>query len=127
MIGYMMVIYIAGLQNIPQDLNEAAQIDGAGPLQTLRYITIPMVMPSVTICTFLTLNELIKTIITGAINKAASSAIKKDRLPFIAFFLRFNNLIGIIFVYLGFGAGLSVFMMCGFVKSIPLEIEEARL
>lgn len=39
--------------------------------------------------------------------------------------LSLNNLIGIIFVYLGFGAGLSVFMMCGFVKSIPLEIEEA--
>ena len=60
MIGYMMVIYIAGLQNIPQDLNEAAQIDGAGPLQTLRYITIPMVMPSVTICTFLTLSNSFK-------------------------------------------------------------------
>ena len=60
MIGYMMVIYIAGMQNIPQDLNEAAQIDGAGPLQTLRYITIPMVMPSVTICTFLTLSNSFK-------------------------------------------------------------------
>lgn len=41
--------------------------------------------------------------------------------------LSLNNLIGIIFVYLGFGAGLSVFMMCGFVKSIPLEIEEAAM
>lgn len=60
MIGYMMVIYIAGLQNIPHDLNEAAMIDGAGPLQTLRYITIPMVMPSVTICAFLTLSNSFK-------------------------------------------------------------------
>ena len=41
--------------------------------------------------------------------------------------LSLNNLIGIIFVYVGFGAGLSVFMMCGFVKSIPLEIEEAAM
>lgn len=60
MVGYMMVIYIAGLQNIPHDLTEAAMIDGAGAMQTLRYITIPMVMPSVTICTFLTLSNSFK-------------------------------------------------------------------
>lgn len=39
--------------------------------------------------------------------------------------IRFNNPVGIIFVYLGFGAGLSVFMLSGFIKSIPLELEEA--
>ncbi len=60
MIGYMMVIYIAGLQNIPSDLNEAAAIDGASSFQTLRHITIPMVMPSITICTFLTLTNSFK-------------------------------------------------------------------
>ncbi len=60
MIGYMMVIYIAGIQNIPGDLNEAAVIDGASPLQTIRYVTIPMVMPSITICTFLTLSNSFK-------------------------------------------------------------------
>ena len=60
MIGYMMVIYIAGLQNIPSDLNEAAAIDGASSWQTLRHITIPMVMPSITICTFLTLTNSFK-------------------------------------------------------------------
>lgn len=41
--------------------------------------------------------------------------------------LNLNNLIGIIFIYLGFGAGMSVFMMCGFMKSVPLEIEEAAM
>jgi len=60
MIGYMMVIYIAGIQNIPNDLNEAALIDGASAMQRLRYVTIPMVMPSVTICTFLTLSNSFK-------------------------------------------------------------------
>ena len=60
MIGYMMVIYIAGLQNIPSDLTEAAMIDGASGLQTLKYVTLPMVMPSVTICTFLTLSNSFK-------------------------------------------------------------------
>ncbi|WP_028828715.1 carbohydrate ABC transporter permease [Proteocatella sphenisci] len=60
MAGYMMIIYIAGLQNIPGDLKEAAEIDGATPFQLLRHITIPMVMPSVTICTFLTLTNSFK-------------------------------------------------------------------
>ena len=53
-IGYMMIIYIAGLQNVPVDLVEAARIDGATSSQILFKIKIPMVMPSVTICTFLT-------------------------------------------------------------------------
>ena len=58
--GYMMVIYISGLQSIPDDLIEAAGIDGATPLQTLFKIKIPMVMPSITICTFLTLTNSFK-------------------------------------------------------------------
>ena len=56
----MMIIYIAGLQSIPDDLIEAASIDGATPLQTLFKIKIPMVMPSITICTFLTLTNSFK-------------------------------------------------------------------
>ena len=59
-IGYMMIIYIAGLQNVPTDLIEAARIDGATSSQTLFKIKIPMVMPSVTICTFLTLTNSFK-------------------------------------------------------------------
>ena len=60
LIGYMMVIYIAGLQNIPTDVLEAAAIDGSSPLRTLFKIKIPMVMPSVTICMFLTLTNSFK-------------------------------------------------------------------
>lgn len=60
MIGYMMIIYIAGIQNIPDSLSEAAAIDGANPWQTLVHVTIPMVMPSVTICSFLTLTNSFK-------------------------------------------------------------------
>ncbi len=59
-IGYMMIIYIAGIQNIPTELIEAAKIDGANSRQILRKITIPMVMPSITICTFLTLTNSFK-------------------------------------------------------------------
>lgn len=60
LIGYMMVIYIAGLQNIPRDLGEAAEIDGATPWQTMKNVTVPMLMPSITICTFLTLTNSFK-------------------------------------------------------------------
>lgn len=59
-IGYMMIIYIAGLQNVPTDLIEAARIDGATSRQILLKIKVPMVMPSVTICTFLTLTNSFK-------------------------------------------------------------------
>ncbi|MCD7736786.1 MAG: sugar ABC transporter permease [Lachnospiraceae bacterium] len=56
-IGYMMVIYIAGLQNVPGELIEAAKIDGAGGWQRLRYVIIPMLMPTISTCTFLTLTN----------------------------------------------------------------------
>ena len=59
-IGYMMIIYIAGLQSIPNDYIEAARIDGATSAQILFKIKIPNVMPSVTICTFLTLTNSFK-------------------------------------------------------------------
>ena len=59
-VGYMMIIYIAGIQNIPGELVEAAKIDGANPRQILKNVTIPMVMPSITICTFLTLTNSFK-------------------------------------------------------------------
>lgn len=48
-IGYMMIIYIAGIQNIPGELIEAAKIDGANSWQLLRYVTLPMLMPTITI------------------------------------------------------------------------------
>ncbi len=56
-IGYMMIIYIAGLQNVPGELVEAAKMDGASAWQILKKVTLPMVMPSITICTFLTLTN----------------------------------------------------------------------
>ena len=56
-IGYMMIIYIAGIQNIPGELIEAAKIDGANSWQLLRHVTLPMLMPTITICTFLTLTN----------------------------------------------------------------------
>ena len=59
-IGYMMIIYIAGLQAVPGDMLEAARMDGAGGWQMLRSIILPNVMPSVTVCVFLTLTNSFK-------------------------------------------------------------------
>ena len=60
LIGYMMIIYIAGIQNISPELIEAAKIDGATPFQILRKVTIPLVMPAITICLFLTISNSFK-------------------------------------------------------------------
>lgn len=58
--GYMMIIYIAGFQSVPSDLYEAAKIDGANRRQLLTKVTIPMMAPSITICTFLSLTNSFK-------------------------------------------------------------------
>ena len=75
-IGYMMIIYIAGLQNVPNDYIEAAKIDGASTIQILRKITIPSIMPQITICLFLSLTNAFKlfdqnlALTNGAPNKS---------------------------------------------------------
>ena len=60
LVGYMMIIYIAGLQNVPPELIEAAEIDGVSKWQQLWHVTIPLMMPSITICLFLTLSNTFK-------------------------------------------------------------------
>ncbi len=56
-IGYMMIIYVAGIQNVPGELIEAAKIDGASSFQLLKSVIIPLLMPTITICTFLSLTN----------------------------------------------------------------------
>jgi raffinose/stachyose/melibiose transport system permease protein len=78
MAGYMMIIYIAAIQNVPPELMEAAEIDGANAWQALRSIILPMVMPAVTICTFLTVTNSFKlfdqnlALTAGAPSRASS-------------------------------------------------------
>ncbi|MDD6207173.1 MAG: sugar ABC transporter permease [Clostridiales bacterium] len=60
MIGYMMIVYVAGIQNLPTDVMEAAKIDGANKIQTLFRVTIPLMMPQFTICLFLTISNSFK-------------------------------------------------------------------
>lgn len=81
MIGYMMIIYIAGLQNVPTELIEAAKIDGATSWQTLIKVKIPMVMSSITICMFLTLSNSFKLFDQ---NKALTDGAPMDKTQMLA-------------------------------------------
>ena len=83
LIGYMMIIYIAGMQNIPAEMHEVASIDGAGYWQALRHITIPLVRPAIAICTFLTLTNSFKMFdqnyaLTGGAPGKATSMLALD-------------------------------------------------
>lgn len=81
MIGYMMIIYIAGLQNVPTELIEAAKIDGATAWQTLLKVKLPMVMSSVTICVFLTLSNSFKLFDQ---NKALTDGAPRNKTQMLA-------------------------------------------
>ena len=81
MVGYMMIIYIAGLQNIPTELIEAAKIDGATSWQTLIKVKIPMVMSSITICMFLTLSNSFKLFDQ---NKALTNGAPRNKTQMLA-------------------------------------------
>ena len=98
-IGYMMIIYIAGLQAVPEDMMEAARIDGANGWQTLIHVTIPNVMPSITICTFLTLTNSFKMFdqnlaLTGGlpqiIDKVAKAKINTTELLALNIYSTYN-------------------------------------
>ena len=81
MVGYMMIIYIAGLQNVPTELLEAAHIDGATSWQTLIKVKLPMVMSSITICMFLTLSNSFKLFDQ---NKALTNGAPMDKTQMLA-------------------------------------------
>ena len=98
-IGYMMIIYIAGLQAVPGDMLEAAKIDGATGSQTLFRVIIPNVMPSITTCTFLTLTNGFKLFdqnraLTGGlpqvIDKAAKAKINMSELLALNIYSTYN-------------------------------------
>ena len=76
-VGYMMIIYIAGIQSVPADELEAAGIDGANGWQTLIHVTLPTVMPSITICTFLTLTNSFKLFDQNLVLNAGNPVIRE--------------------------------------------------
>ena len=93
MIGYMMIIYIAGLQNVSTDLLEAARIDGANTIKTLLFVKIPMVMPSITICLFLTVSNCFK-LFDQNLALTAGSPSKKTAMLALDIYNSFYNRVG---------------------------------
>lgn len=123
LVGYMMIIYIAGIQNIPGELKEAAQVDGANPLQTLFKVTIPMVMPSITICTFLTLTNSFKTFDLNLALTNGGPANKTEMLS-LNIFQTFYNRSG----WSGAGQAKAVvfFLIVGLIALIQLKISRSK-
>lgn len=91
LIGYMMIIYIAGIQNVPSEIIEAAKIDGATKMQTLFKVTIPMVMPSFTIALFLTLTNSFKMFDQNLALTAGAPAKKTSMLALDIFNTFYNR------------------------------------
>lgn len=123
LIGYMMVIYIAGIQNISGDIIEAAKIDGAGRLQTLTKITIPLVMPSVTICLFLTLSNSFKLFDQNLALTAGAPA-KRTQMLALDIFNTFYGSVG----YEGVGQAKAVifFLVVALIAMIQLGLTRKR-
>jgi len=123
MIGYMMVIYIAGLQNIPDSLIEAASIDGATSWQMLRKITIPLVAPSITICTFLTMSNSFK-LFDQNLSLTGGDPMRQTSMLALDIFDTFYGRNG----YQGVGQAKAVifFILVGLIAYIQLRISRSR-
>lgn len=122
-IGYMMIIYIAGIQNIPKELIEAAKIDGATKWQILKKVTIPMVMPSITICTFLTLTNSFKLFDQNLALTAGAPSNKSEMLA-LNIYNTFYGKPG----YEGVGQAKAVlfFLMVAVIAVIQLRMTRSR-
>ncbi|EHL16766.1 hypothetical protein HMPREF9629_00008 [Peptoanaerobacter stomatis] len=123
LIGYMMVIYIAGLQNVPQSLIEAAKIDGASKWTILKNVTIPMVMPSITICLFLTLTNSFKLYDQNLALTAGAPLYKTEMLAM--------NIVNTMFAKVGFeGVGQAkafiFFIMVAAISFVQLKFTRDR-
>ena len=123
MIGYMMIIYIAGIQNIPTAILEAARVDGAGPLRTLRSIIIPSVMPSITICLFLTITNSFK-LFDQNLALTAGAPSKQTQMVALDIYNTFYGRVG----YEGVGQAKAVvfFILVAVVALLQLYLTRSR-
>lgn len=122
-IGYMMIIYIAGIKNIPKELIEAAKIDGATKWQILKKVTIPMVMPSITICTFLTLTNSFKLFDQNLALTAGAPSNKSEMLA-LNIYNTFYGKPG--FEGVGQAKAVLFFLMVAVIAVIQLRMTRSR-
>jgi len=123
MIGYMMVIYIAGLQNIPDELIEAASMDGASSWQMLRKVTLPLIAPSITICTFLTLSNSFK-LFDQNLSLTGGDPMRQTAMLALDIYDTFYGRTG----YQGVGQAKAVifFVLVGLIAFIQLRVSRSR-
>ena len=123
MIGYMMIIYIAGIQNIPTELIEAAKVDGASSTRTLFSIIIPSVMPSITICLFLTITNSFKLFDQNLALTAGAPA-GRTRMLALDIYETFYGKVG----YEGVGQAKAVvfFLIVALIALVQLYITRAK-
>ena len=122
-VGYMMIIYVAGLQGVSDDLKEAARIDGANNKQILFKITIPLVMPSISMCTFLTITNGFKlfdqnlTLTGGGVNH-------NSEMLALNIYNTFYSRVG----WKGIGQAKAVlfFLMVGLIAIIQLKFTQSK-
>lgn len=123
MIGYMMIIYIAGLQNISTDLLEAARIDGANTIKTLLFVKIPMVMPSITICLFLTVSNCFK-LFDQNLALTAGAPSKKTAMLALDIYNTFYNRVG--FEGVGQAKAVVFFLVVALIALTQLTITRRK-
>lgn len=123
MIGYMMVLYIAGIQNIPSAILEAARVDGASTMRTLRSIIIPSVMPSITICLFLTITNSFK-LFDQNLALTAGAPSKQTQMVALDIYNTFYGRVG----YEGVGQAKAVmfFVLVAAVALLQLYLTRSR-
>ncbi len=123
MIGYMMIIYIAGIQNIPNAILEAARVDGASPMRTLRSIIIPSVMPSITICLFLTITNSFK-LFDQNLALTAGAPSKQTQMVALDIYNTFYGRVG--FEGVGQAKAVVFFVLVGLVALLQLYLTRSR-
>lgn len=123
LIGYMMIIYIAGIQNVPGDLLDASEVDGANSWQKLRNVTIPLVMPSITICLFLTITNSFK-LFDQNLALTAGAPSKQTAMVALDIYNTFYGRIG----WEGVGQAKAVifFVIVAIISFVQLELTRKR-
>ena len=122
-VGYMMIIYVAGLQGVPDDLKEAARIDGANDREILFQITIPLVMPSISMCTFLTLTNGFK-LFDQNLTLTGGEPMHQSEMLALNIYSTFYDRVG----WKGVGQAKAVlfFLLVGLIAIIQLKITQRK-
>lgn len=118
--GYNMTIYLSGLQSIPQSLYEAAQIDGAGNVQKFRYITLPLIVPSITVCTFLNLIGCLKTFEEVYVMTKGGPGNATETIGTFMYNSAFTGL------QMGYGTAISTILFLGILVVTTIQLKATR-